>query len=473
MIQGKSGVEKSECDIHFNINFLKFNNCKLATRAIPTEQLIVYSFMVTKFGIEIMLNKKKACILVTSISVLFYALVSPYLLPGVTIDVKDAIFISYYVVSMIFLIGLTCKREKVKLEQKIHLQHSQMETIINNAPFIMYLKDIDGTILLANHKISKLLGIDADEVIGKNINNFYSRHNLCLNEDKEIITTKNTLCIQREIETPKGTFGWCKLIKAPVLDDNGNVVSIVVIFQNIDKEKEIEERKNTFIATLTHDLKTPTIAQIKATELLLDNVLGEINDEQRDILTQIKKSCKYMYDLIFTILETYLYDEGQVKINRTNFCMPELIQEVIGEISNLMREKEQTIHISADFNMHEIYADKIQMKRVIINFIANAITYGQNKTDIDINVEENEDSLTFKVHNKSTYIPEEKLKDLYEKFKKAGTGLGLYLSKQIINAHKGEVFASSSKTGNCCFGFCIPKTTKTTQLEASYLQNKS
>lgn len=253
--------------------------------------------MVTKFGIEIMLNKKKACILFTSISVLFYALVSPNLLPGVTIDVKDAIFISYYVVSMIFLIGLTCKREKVKLEQKIHLQHSQMETIINNAPFIMYLKDIDGTILLANHKISKLLGIDADEVIGKNINNFYSRHNLCLNEDKEIITTKNTLCIQREIETPKGTFGWCKLIKAPVLDDNGNVVSIVVIFQNIDKEKEIEERKNTFIATLTHDLKTPTIAQIKATELLLDNVLGEINDEQRDILTQIKKSCKYMYDL--------------------------------------------------------------------------------------------------------------------------------------------------------------------------------
>lgn len=105
----------------------------------------------------------------------------------------------------------------------------------------------------------------------------------------------------------KGTFGWCKLIKAPVLDDNGNVVSIVVIFQNIDKEKEIEERKNTFIATLTHDLKTPTIAQIKATELLLDNALGEINDEQRDILTQIKKSCKYMYDLIFTILETYLY----------------------------------------------------------------------------------------------------------------------------------------------------------------------
>lgn len=98
---------------------------------------------------------------------------------------------------MIFLIGLTCKREKVKLEQKIHLQHSQMETIINNAPFIMYLKDIDGTILLANHKISKLLGIDADEVIGKNINNFYSRHNLCLNEDKENNYNKNTVYTKR------------------------------------------------------------------------------------------------------------------------------------------------------------------------------------------------------------------------------------------------------------------------------------
>ena len=82
----------------------------------------------------------------------------------------------------------------------------------------------------------------------------------------------------------------------------------------------MEERKNTFIATLTHDLKTPTIAQIRALDLLLGEAFGPLVDEQKEMLEQIKSSCKYMYDLIFTILDTYLYDNGLTKINAEKFA---------------------------------------------------------------------------------------------------------------------------------------------------------
>ena len=81
---------------------------------------------------------------------------------------------------------------------------------------------------------------------------------------------------------------WYKVTKTPVLNRYNQVVSIVVIFENIDADKNLEERKKTFVATMTHDLKTPTLAQINALDLLLTNCFGEVSNIQRDILNQIK-----------------------------------------------------------------------------------------------------------------------------------------------------------------------------------------
>ena len=85
------------------------------------------------------------------------------------------------------------------------------------------------------------------------------------------------------------------------------------------------------------------VAQIRALDLLLNNTFGELKPSQHEIISQIKNSCNYMSDLIFTILDTYMYENGRVKINKEEFDIKELIQETTKEISNLLIEKEQNI----------------------------------------------------------------------------------------------------------------------------------
>lgn len=410
-------------------------------------------------------NVKKILVLFITISILFYTLTKEHILANVTIPIKDAIIISIFIIISSLCMRFLSLLESKKLEQKILLQHAQMQTIINATPLIMYLKDMNGKILLSNNNYAHLFGMVPDTIVGKNSYALYKDSTPQSTEDKEIIQTKKSMIVERRVQLSNGKFEWIRAVKAPVLNDEQEVRGIAVVFKNIDNEKEIEERKETFVATLTHDLKTPTTAQMRALDLLLNNTFGDLNDEQKEIITQMKYSCKYMNDLIFTILDTYLYDNGQTKICPCSFNIEELIKETIKDFSHLIKEKNLSVLVNYNTKSSEIVADRFQLKRVFVNLLANAITYGFKDSTIEITLEETDTETTLKVTNKGQYIPQEKLTEMYEKFKKTenakfretSTGLGLYLSKQIIDAHQGKVFAHSSEDDTCAFGFSLPK----------------
>ncbi|OKZ82381.1 MAG: hypothetical protein BHW07_01625 [Clostridium sp. CAG_433_25_7] len=401
-----------------------------------------------------------------SITLLYFALISPKLLPNVTIPIKDALIISFFVIFTYLCVKIINFIYTKKLENKIILQHAQMKTIIDNVSVSFYLKDLEGNIILTNESHSKLTDLKIDDIIGEKSDSFYHNLEHIKEEDETLIANKQILKKERYLELKNGKNGWYQIVKVPVLNDENEVQNIVVLLYNIDEEKNLEERKETFVATLTHDLKTPTIAQIKAIDLLLNQTFGSLNQNQIEFLEQIKNSCKYMYDLIFTILDTYLYDSGQIKIQFEEFDLRKLIDESINEISNLLIEKEQNIKIKSTLNNNNICGDKFQLKRVIINLLSNAIIYGNKESNIELILNEDENNIILNVKNKSGYIPDDKILDLYEKFKrkdnikfhKSGSGLGLYLSKQIIMGHNGDIFAKSDKEEqSCTFGFSLPK----------------
>ena len=364
-----------------------------------------------------------------------------------------------------FLIKLIGLIEANKLEKKIMAQYSQMSAIINTAPYAMYLKSIDGKIILTNQYHAQMLNTTVEKLVGKVALKLFPDTEPFLYEDEEIISKKVCKITEKRLKTIDGKISWYRVSKTPILGADDNVTSLLIILQNIGNEKELEDRKNTFIATLTHDLKTPTIAQMKALDLLLNNTFGELTEEQKDIVSQIKNSCSYMYNLIFTILDTYLYDDGQTKIEKEEFNIKELLDETIEEIGNLLKEKNQKVSVSLDLASHIIYGDKCQLKRVIVNLVANAINHGYANSIIGIAVNETENDIQISVINKAKQINDEYLKHIFDRYKpsiiqknkKAGTGLGLYLSKQIIDAHNGSVYAMSDAEDNCTFGFNIPK----------------
>lgn len=417
-----------------------------------------------RYGVGI-LNFEMTIILLVTTVVLFVALVSPHLLPTVVLPISDAILIVCFVVSSTLFMRFIGVKETKKLERKIVDQHSQMETIINACPFLVFLKTVEGKVILGNDEFTKLFSVSRESLIGMSSYDFILCSGASKREDEIVLKEKRVVTAERYADLANGQTHYFRIVKAPILDDRNNIVSIVVIFRVIDNVKELEDRKNAFIATLTHDLKTPTIAQIKALDLLLAGTLGQVNGEQSEILEQIKLSCNYMYDLIFTILDTYLYDRGYIKLNPERFDMLELVNQTGKAMSNLLKEKGQKLVINSSLQSGFVFADKVQLKRVLINLLGNAVNHGFKDSTITVTLMENGENIVLDVESKSKYITKEQMKDIFEKFKqtqnaksiKTGTGLGLYLSKQIIDAHKGDVYAKSNEDKICNFGFAIPR----------------
>ena len=411
--------------------------------------------------------KKFGLFLIFSL-ILFYALISPRLFSNIVLDVKDA----FLIVVLFLLISAMLKVLNLydcrKLEKKLSMQYFQMNAIINNSPFIIFLKSLDGKILMANDQLANLVGEKKEKLIGTNAYNFVKNQQFSKDEDNIVLKEKRIISEERIVELANGQSHWFRIVKAPVFDEKGDILSLVIIFRNIDDVKDLEERKSNFIATLTHDLKTPTIAQIHALDLLLNGTFGKLNSEQEEMINQIKSSCNYMYDLIFTILDTYLYDNGLIKINPEKFDIISLIKETAKGLSNLLNERGQSLVINSDLEINTVVADKVQIKRVLINLIGNAISHGFKNSQIEIFISDKNNSIKFEIKNKSEYINKEQMKDVFAKYKqvkhsksiKTSTGLGLYLSKQIIDAHNGQVYASSDEQKNCSFGFTIPRTVK-------------
>lgn len=250
-------------------------------------------------------------------------------------------------------------------------------------------------------------------------------------------------------------------------------ITILLYFRNINlsnkikNEQEAEKQKQSFLATLVHDLKTPTNAQINTLKLLKSGTFGQLTTEQYHMIELTHDSCRYMSDLISTIMETYNCDYGNVHLQKSEFDISELIIELCESVKTLAMYNHQQIK----FTMNQsctIYADKLQIKRVLQNLLSNAITYGFKNTTIEIILKTNRNSIEISVKNISKQIPQNELATIFDKFKKtnfsnfnkAGTGLGLYLSKQIVNLHNGKIYAESLDDGTCIFGFRIPAATK-------------
>ena len=207
------------------------------------------------------------------------------------------------------------------------------------------------------------------------------------------------------------------------------------------------------IATLIHDIKTPVIAQERILDMLLNNAFGELNEAQAQIISQVKDSCKYLHNIVYSAMNLYKEHQQGIKLNVETFSMGQLLKEVCIELEGLARLNNQTFKI--DLQKCEVKGDVFQIKRVLINIISNAIKYSKKDSSIEIYVKNTEGKLLFMVKNHSRQAVD--TAKIFNKFESTtNSGLGLYLVNQVIEAHGGCVFAKSEGENKYCIGFVIP-----------------
>lgn len=354
--------------------------------------------------------------------------------------------------------------EQEELKERFFINKYQLNALLENVPKLIYMKDLEGKYITGTKHSKDFFNTGFDYCHNVKINISELKVNN-LYEDKFVTENNKHVSYEREICDTQGAPHWYKIYKAPINNYTGDVIGTLVMVNNIDAEKVLQAQRETFVASLGHDLKNPTLAQIRAIELLLKGDFGNIPTAQKDILEMVLDSCKYMKAMLSSLLATYRNEKGVVTLNYEEISLPDLTSECISEMIYLAKDKGISIDTVENARKPLLYGDKVQIKRVIMNLMSNGIKYAYRNSTIKIRIYNESDYTCFEFENNSPYIPPDKQEAIFARYvsfaeahKELGIGLGLYTSKKIVDAHGGQIFVKSFEDERNIFGFKIPNT---------------
>ena len=343
-------------------------------------------------------------------------------------------------------------RERMIAEYQSELmkQNRLLESVINSLSDGILIINDKFEILRATPKILKWFGVKkGHDIIGKNIFEYIQLSDDNAEADK---LENNEVFIKH---TPTNNF---IINSQPLLHIEKK--RYVIIIKDVTVEKEIETLKIDFAATLTHDLKVPIIAAANMIDLFLNEKFGGISQKQEFALKNMKSSNDELLELVQVLLETYKIDDKGIELYKEKIKLNDFVQEVAENISPLTKDENINIKFTPFKSNLTIYGDKLQLQRVIKNLVSNAINHSNSSKDIDVVIGSIKGYATISVIDYGQGIPKDEIKMIFNKYysaakklRKVGTGLGLYLSQQITEAHGGEITVESVE--NVRTEFCV------------------
>lgn len=341
--------------------------------------------------------------------------------------------------------------------------NAKLSGIITNCADGIFVVDNKGNIEQANQACETLSGMSETNLKKLNIEKF-----IC--SDKfDILDTINAsdnnefyirdcyiLNLLSNVKTP------IDISLAKISDTN-----YVGVIHNITEQKEAAKLRDDFIATLTHDLRTPLLAAIQTLKFFIDGSLGEISDKQKVLLSTMQKSNEDLLGLVNALLEVYRFDAQKLVLCKTNFCFNSLVKQVYNELLPLAEKKNIQFKLDLPAEDITINADGGEIRRVVCNLCGNAINYTDNGGEVVVSCKVEDKDLIFSVQDNGNGIPKEDIPHLFQRFsqgtskkRSTGTGLGLYLSRQIIEAHNGKIWLESKLNKGSEFSFLLTDVVK-------------
>lgn len=263
-------------------------------------------------------------------------------------------------------------------------------------------------------------------------------------------------------------------IRKPVDADElqPRVRSLLRLKHSIDERDHMASLRQDFVSRFTHDLRTPLAASNRVLKLLREGRFFEISPEVEQIFSTMITSNDDLLHMVNSLLEVYRYEADCKQINFDKINISNLVRDVVQELKPLAEEKELILksnlennlenNNSEDSELSTIFADRIEIKRVLTNIIGNAIKF--TKTGfIEVNLTLDSQTAEIKIQDTGPGISAEEQAILFERFrpgkhKNSGSGLGLYLSRRIIDAHNGSINVESEPDKGSLFTINLPRT---------------
>lgn len=357
--------------------------------------------------------------------------------------------------------------EKLVAERTADLSvaNSKLSGIINYCADGIIIINSDGRIEQANPACENMTGLSENSLIKKKFQDIVAMSAPSVNtvipaldSDKSEVLLKDCYILNSLGNTKIPV----EINFAAISSENDD--KFVGVIRDVSKHKETERLRDDFIATLTHDLRTPLLAAIQTLKFFLDGSLGSLEEKQSVLLSTMLKSNEDLLGLVNALLEVYRFESGKLELCKTVFCVNDLVKQCYDELKPLADKKniKFVLNTEALDDKAEIFADKAELKRVIINLCGNAVNYTNKDGEIEILAKVQSGDFIFSVTDNGNGIPKEDIPNMFNRFsqgtsrkRSTGTGLGLYLSRQIIEAHGGKIWLDSKLNKGSEFTFLL------------------
>ncbi len=372
------------------------------------------------------------------------------------------------------------KEEMKNLMKDLKLSKTRLNALFKNAPIAIILHDINGKILTTNKSAEILFSYTQEEFISLNVYDFFVEESL--NNFKQEI--KNYIENQSSTKKIEGVIKnkFNSLIDVETFSSFFKVdkkLFIETLFSNISDRKSYEktktllidklittlETKTTFFSAMSHDLRTPLNAIIGFSELLLEDMNKQLSEEHLEFLNDIKESSENLLELITFILDYSEIEAGIFKLKKVRFNIMPIIKDLYNILNPKLERKKLDFHIIGIEKNFSIFGDIIKFKQILYNLIDNAIKFTEVGS-ITFRGIERDDYWEFQVEDTGSGIAKENYDVVFREFGRiekdikkevSGSGLGLALTKRLVQLHGGEIWFTSQVNNGSTFFFTIPK----------------
>lgn len=253
-----------------------------------------------------------------------------------------------------------------------------------------------------------------------------------------------------------------RLRTTPMRDEEGRLRGAVTLFEDITRLREIDRLKSEFIATASHELRTPLTSVQMGIHLLLENTAGMLTDAQRDILSMCREDCARLEKLMRDLLDLSKIEAGEAAPHLVPISATTLVQAAAAAMQSHVEGHERTLRLDVPAGLPYVLADRLHIERVLSNLMSNAVRHTNPGDALVVAATSHAGYVAISVTDTGSGIPPEYLPRLFEKFVQVpnapsgGAGLGLAISKHIVEAHGGQSSVHSEVGRGTTFTFTLP-----------------
>jgi signal transduction histidine kinase len=248
----------------------------------------------------------------------------------------------------------------------------------------------------------------------------------------------------------------------PLYSETGGISGATVVLQDVTRLMRFDELKNDLVATVAHEFRTPLTSLRMAIHLCLEGAVGELTEKQADLLQTARNDCERLQSIVDDLLDLSRIRSGKVEVAPVPLTAKTLVEGVVAEQMPQAQDKGVRLRGTVVEPVLPVLADPERISLVLTNLIANAVSHSPRGAVVELRADPEDRRVRFQVLDQGTGIPPEYQERIFEKFFRVpgtrgeGIGLGLYISREIVRAHGGDMGVDSQPGHGSRFWFTLP-----------------